>query len=147
MPCEMCGNETNLTKAEIEGVELSVCSNCAKHGKVKRTAPRRDFKKIQREEVVFNVVDNFATLIKQCRDSRGMSQEEFSKIINEKQSLLAKWEHGDLKPRVDIARKLGKLLEKNFIAREQSTPTTFENKKVSEEFTLGDMIKVRKRRK
>ena len=75
-----------------------------------------------------------------------MNQEEFSKFINERESVLNKWENGSLKPRLDIARKLEKRLKISLIEKEEIKTIEMEKKKSSEGFTLGDFIKVRKRK-
>ena len=34
MKCEMCGKETNLVRARIEGAEMTVCEKCSRFGTV-----------------------------------------------------------------------------------------------------------------
>jgi uncharacterized protein (TIGR00270 family) len=142
MVCEMCGRSGNLVVAEVEGVDLKVCPGCAKHGVVKKSfTPRLPAKRIS--EVEYKVVDNFAALLKSARGNR--SQEDFSKYLNERESVVAKWEGGSLRPRVDVARRIGRLLRINLVARDSSESIEVKQEK-SDELTLGDFVKVRKRK-
>ncbi len=148
----MCGKESRLIIADVEGGELKVCSNCVKYGQVKKSSPqarRTQFKhkkNISKPQQEFKVVSNYGQLIKSARDGRKMKQEDFAKFINERESVLGKWEKGLLKPRLDIARKLEKKLNINLVEKEEVKAVDMEKKKPSEGFTLGDFIKIRKRK-
>ena len=164
--CEMCGRESRLVTAEIEGGELRVCNNCAKFGKIKSGsfAPRAQrgvsrgsggfgssgrFKRsfAKKEEPQFGIVKNYSSLIRASREKKGLSQEDFAKSLNEKESIVAKWEHGTLRPRIDVARRLEKVLGIKLVKREEdSSEKTELPRKKSDELTLGDFIKVRKRK-
>lgn len=160
--CEMCGKEARLVTADIEGGELNVCSNCTKYGTVKKSfrgnlssSPSRERSSSVRrhfavkEEPSFRIVDNYSSLIRSAREKRDMSQEDFAKSLNERESLIAKWEQGSLKPRINIARKLEKKLGVKLVVKEETDGEDLKSeksKKVSDEFTLGDFIKVRKRK-
>jgi len=146
--CEMCGKEAPVVAAEIEGVELKVCPVCAKFGKIVPNY-RRDFHRPAKiEQVVpeYKVVNDFSSLLRNARNSRNLSQEDFAKMLNERESALAKWEQGSLNPDIDVARKIGKILSINLIEKDENTAVKPEVKAgKSDEFTLGDFIKVRKR--
>jgi len=153
--CEMCGKDAPLIKADVEGTELDVCGNCARYGTVKKDYSgnnygpgRKGF--LEKEKLESKVVDNFANLIRTAREKKNMKQEDFSKMLNERESLVAKWEHGSLKPRIDTVRKIGKILGINLLEKigESKTEETAEAKAKADkdEFTLGDFIKVRKRK-
>lgn len=146
----MCGREGSLRLAEIEGGELNVCSNCSKYGTVKSKGFRvKNFspnKKSFRNKVVpeFRVVRNYSQLIRNARELKGMTQEDFAKSLNEKESILAKWESGTLKPRIGIARRLERILEIKLVEKDEVVPLNKDDKKkkvVDDEFTLGHFIK------
>jgi putative transcription factor len=147
--CEMCGQDSYLRLVNVDGAELNVCKNCAKYGEVKKKkvfknpANNNFHKKDQKE---FRIVNNFSSLIRSAREKKNISQEDFAKSINEKESIVAKWEHGDLKPRLSIARKLGKILGLRLIEEDKVVDAELEKKKKADGFTLGDFIKVRKRK-
>ena len=146
----MCGKESRLVVADVEGGELKVCSNCAKYGTVKKSSVRvaRHFKfKSNRDDgPQFKVVDNYSTLIRSAREKKEMNQEDFAKFLNEKESIVAKWEHGSLKPRIGVARRIGKVLGVNLIEKDVENSEVKLKKSRSSEFTLADFVKVRKRR-
>jgi len=156
--CEMCGKDAPLVKADVEGTELEVCNNCAGYGTVKKgysgnnyNLRRNGFRKNEKPE--FKVVDNFASLIRNARDQKGMTNKDFAGMLNERESLVAKWENGSLKPRIDTARKIGKILSINLLekigptkAEKEEKEDTIGGKASKDEFTLGDFIKVRKRK-
>ncbi|PIN76435.1 TIGR00270 family protein [Candidatus Woesearchaeota archaeon CG10_big_fil_rev_8_21_14_0_10_36_11] len=147
--CEMCGREGDILKAEVEGVELNVCFGCSKYGSVKKrgyASISRSFEKhSSKEEPSFQVVHNFASLLRSYRERNSMTQEDFAKFLNERESVVAKWESGSLKPRIDTARVLERKLNIRFVEMDTETKQVDTKKKVSHEFTLGDFIKVRKR--
>jgi len=155
----MCGKEGNLILAEIEGGELSVCSGCSKYGTVKKKSyghgtrtfssgtNRKSFSK-QQNKPEFRIVRNYSQLIRKAREQKCMTQEEFANSLNEKESILAKWESGTLRPRLNIARQLERLLNLVLVEKDVVGSVEIDKKKKgpSDELTLGDFIKVRKRK-
>ena len=73
-----------------------------------------------------------------------MSQEDFAKFLNERVSVIQKWEANSLKPRIDIARQLERKLSVRLVIRDQIKKVELKHEK-SDELTLGDFVKVRKR--
>jgi len=151
--CEMCGRESQLVLAEVEGGELNVCSGCLKYGTRKKnvnsgmnhSVPGKKFAKIERIE--FKVVNNYSNLIRSARESKNLKQEDFAKFLNEKESILTKWESGNLKPRLDVARRLERVLGIRLVERDVIGKVEKQEKqKAAAEFTLGDFIKTRKRK-
>lgn len=144
--------------AEVEGVELNVCPDCARHGIIQRrtTAPSATpsavsaFSSrpllISQEKPEFKVVDNFSSLLRSAREKRGMKQEDFAKLLNERESIIAKWESNSLKPRIDAASKMGRILGINLVEEDMEVAAKMEAGKRGDELTLGDFVKVRKRR-
>ncbi len=143
--CNLCGKETELVTAIIEGTELKVCNNCARHGKVLRK-PQEFTKRvfIQKKEIEYNIVENYAELIRKKREKLQLTQEDFSKKLNERLSIMQKIENSQMKPPIGLAKKLEKELDIKLLeeVKESSAETTKEKK---EAFTIGDFIKVRKR--
>jgi len=152
--CEMCGASGSLTSADVEGVELKLCQKCTKYGSVKKpsssssSSQQKSFTKPFKKEEgpVLKIVDNYASLIRLAREKKGMSQEDFSKFLNERESEVSKWEQGVMSPRFGIARKIGKLLHINLIEKE-SEKKPFEPEKIKADgMTLGDFIKKPRRK-
>ncbi|MEW5896436.1 MAG: multiprotein bridging factor aMBF1 [Nanoarchaeota archaeon] len=148
--CEMCGKEAKLIAAEIENVEMKVCSGCVKFGRVKRSSsPSRfqNFKaKAQLPELPqVKIVSNYAALLRSARERKGMTQEDFAKYINEKESLVQKWESGHLKPNVNTAKKLESFLGITLVTKDEEISSPAETHRKAEGFTIGDFIKVKKK--
>ena len=147
--CEMCGKETNLVKADVEGVELNVCSACSKYGTVKKkfsshTGPRGKsnfkHKQFRKEKPELRIVHNYSSLIRSTREAKSMTQEDFAKLLNERESVVAKWESGNLRPNLNVARKLERKLGVVLIENDKKSTDKVELKKKKDSFTLGDFI-------
>jgi len=65
--------------------------------------------------------------------------------LQEKESIVTKWESGSLQPEVVVARKVGKILGLSVVEWEKPEPLP-QQKSRSDVLTLGDMITVRKRK-
>ena len=146
--CEMCGKESFLKTADVEGVDLKLCGNCVKFGTVKKQAYQPKISKsfVKYDGPTFLIVKDYSTKIRQAREAKGMSQEDFAKFLNERESVIQKWESGHLKPRIGVARKIGKILHIRLLEREGAEKAEeIKKSKPSDELTLGDFIKVRKR--
>ena len=143
--CEMCGASGFLINVDVEGVELKVCNNCKKYGKVKRSfsSPSSPYKKTfkKQEGPALKIVGNYASLIRSAREKKGMSQEDFAKFLSERESIVSKWEQGVMKPRFGIARKIGKILHINLIEKEGEKKPFEQQKSKADGMTLGDFIK------
>ena len=146
--CDLCGSENKLIRAEIEGVLLNVCDSCGKHGNVLGEVPKKVIipvkKKIIREVIEESIVSSFSDIIKQSRIEKELKQEDFAKLLNERESLVHKWENGILTPSIDTAKKIGKLLGINLIERVKESKIELD-KIESGAMTLGDVIKIKKR--
>ena len=136
--------------AELEGGVFQVCANCARYGKIKRSSEsyssysKPKFKPVEGPEI--KIVENFAQLIRQARERSNLSQEDFARLINEKESIISKWETGSLRPGIDAAKRIGRALGTNFVKEEAVDNSKMEVKKRSDELTLGDFIKIKKRK-
>lgn len=153
MNCDMCGKESNLSRVLVEGTEMSVCNDCKKYGKYLgpvKEPKKEEIKKenemtedIEEKEDIEIVVSDFAKKIRSARNKKNMKQEEFAKMISEKESMIHKLETGDFKPSLELARKLEKKLNIKLIEtyHEEFKPNKKEN---SGPLTIGDLIKIKK---
>ncbi len=153
----MCGREESLVAAEVEGAELNICPACAKHGQVKKMPGPSSFfsagrlfsseqKFVQKEKLEFKVTDGYPSLLRSAREKLGMNQEDFAKLLNERESVVAKWESGGLKPRIEAARQIGRILGINLVEEDEEVGGKIELSRKNDEPTLGDFVKVRKRK-
>lgn len=148
MQCELCGKDTELFTAVVEGTPLKVCANCGKFGKVLRKVQPAAISRpaaVKREPVqVERVVSDYATRIKNAREKRNMTQIDFSKHINVKESLIHKMETGHFEPQIDIARKMEKILHISLVEiREETAVISQEKEEKSAGMTIGDIIRLK----
>jgi putative transcription factor len=153
--CEMCGREAELFKAIVEGAPLEVCGGCARFGKIVskpqlRNPEKKQFQRApmpKRKEVVELISQDYSEKIRNAREKLGLTQEEFSKKLNERESFMQKIESGQMKPSIDMARKLEKelhiILVENFEEGEVPIETP---KSKADGFTLGDFIKDKRKK-
>lgn len=151
----MCGKPAeDLARTLIEGVELEVCRDCSKFGKVIANVRRPSAKEQgkqwikkqalqQKEEKIELIVEDYAELVKKKRESMGLSQKDFAVKINEKESLIHKIETGAFEPPIALAKKLEKILHVKLI---EGHDEKFVNSRSGRDmgFTLGDFIKLKK---
>ena len=152
MSCDMCGKEERLFKTDVEGSILNLCNGCSKFGKVisvvreeRKEVKQKIVLKPKEEEIVLEVVSGYGDIIKRKREELGIKQEDFAKKINEKASLIHKIEINHFEPPIELARKIEKFLHIKLIEQEEIKSGKGTTTK-SEHFTIGDFVKVRKRK-
>ncbi|MCD4740596.1 multiprotein-bridging factor 1 family protein [archaeon] len=143
MKCEICGDNTYKPQTiSVEGSRMKVCDKCARYGTVVRSfAPKRY---VRREEKRLDLVENYALLIHQNREKMGITQEELGKKINESESIIRRLETHKMHPSEALARKLERVLRLKLLVPAEESKISL-NKSSKEEFTLGDMARIRKR--
>jgi len=143
--CEMCGSETSLVLANIEGVELKVCKNCSAFGKiVRRPIKTASIKKIiqkPQKETIEIVNEDYSKLIREKREKMGLKQKELAKFLNERESIIHKMESNEYTPSIELARKLEKQLNIKLIEQKEIEPQNLKAK--TQEYTIGDIIKIK----
>ena len=143
--CDMCGRQGEIVTAEVEKVEMKVCQNCARFGTVKRRADSiRVLQKRIHQEQPFKVVSDYASILRQSREKQKLSQEDFARLLQEKESIVAKWEQGRMQPSVEVAKRLERILGVSLVIEEVEQPFEKDKNVRRDGFTLGDFIKKRK---
>lgn len=150
MRCELCGKETGLVSAVVEGVQMQVCAPCGAFGKVlRRVAPPRSAvpAKQKAEPVqVERLVEDFGQRIRVAREKRGLTQSDFAKLIQLKESLVHKLETGHFEPTIEQARKLEHTLGIALVeTREESIMITPRKESASAGLTIGDILKLKQK--
>jgi putative transcription factor len=156
----MCGAKEGIYKAKIEGSLLNVCQGCTKFGKVisaiqppklpekakhERQILTQSSPAISQNEITEVFVENYHEIIKRRREELNLTQEEFAKKINEKESIIHKLETGSFEPNMVLARKIEKFLKIHLIEQTALSNEDVEKPTKNEEYTLGDFIVVKKR--
>jgi putative transcription factor len=166
MRCEVCGRKIREApmRVVIEGAKLTVCTECSKHGKATWEEPMKTSVMPQRQSATSlsmpnrapiqikkriitarvdtsnELVEDYAEVIRQARETLGLSTEDLGKKINEKESVLRKIETGKMAPNELLVSKLERTLKIKLLVpvAEEKVPLP---KATSREFTLGDVMK------
>lgn len=152
MQCEICGKDTELIKAIVEGTELNVCEKCGSFGKIVNmpaqdiiSKPVKQYKPIVEE--VEAIVSDYGPKIKNARESMKLNQKEFALKLFERESIIRKIENNAMEPTFALAKKIEKLCSIKLIEKE----TIEHNKKAidfkSEGLTIGDLLKTQNEKK
>ncbi|MEM3326637.1 MAG: multiprotein bridging factor aMBF1 [Thermoproteus sp.] len=155
--CDICGApiEGQPYVIKLDNAVLHVCRRCAAtYGAVpiteqqqqKRASPpppRRVQPPPPRRAVErYEVVEEYAEVIRRARESLGLSREALASYIGVKESILRRIESGQLVPDVQLARKLERALGvKVLVPTQQAEEGT--GAPARRELTLGDVAEVR----
>ncbi len=151
MRCEMCGSDTDLFNAEIEGAMMQVCKSCGSHGEIQSRVeePEPEPEETTEEpaseddeqEPITIVVDDYPERVKSAREERGLSQKEMAQRLGEKKSIIHKIETGGVKPSDALAETLENFLDITLL-EEFEDETDMETGSVDGEVTIGDAIEI-----
>jgi len=156
MRCEVCGAEIRGEPyyRVIEGGRMTVCGRCAKFGttdwdpsrpQIRRTssipAPRRPRNELEAAEVM-ELVDDYGLKIKKARQKKGLSVEDFARMINEKESVVKNLEREEFTPDSKLVRKIRNTLQVDVLEAPETGTRTQATSKPSSGRTLGDLLKV-----
>lgn len=161
--CEICGRELGQSEAKrvvVEGSLLIVCQDCFTKLSKKTTVREEQRKPIihrdkglvkktqfsqprQRSIEEYEVVEDYATRVKTARERIGWSQEVLAQKIGEGVNVVKRIETGKLKPSIELAKKLEKILGVRLLEPvvDEETKTTTRSKR-DDYLTIGDLIDV-----
>jgi putative transcription factor len=160
----MCGQDVpKLRKITVEGSVLSVCQNCMKFGSGSESSkggegvavPDTITERLERREKRLKTRDvyeqageelalDYPERIRRARAQIGLSQEDLAKKINEKKSVVAKLEHGDMVPDEKLVKKLERTLDIS-LKEKLSSVAKPQKSEQTKGMTLGDFIKIKKK--
>lgn len=161
MRCEICGKKIvgQPITTKIDGSAMKVCKDCSKFGKIQRppskpahgrrpqgaarggkTPQRRP----RRRETTYELLEDHNVIIRQAREKKGWSREDFGKKINEKVSVVSRIETGHMVPDIKLARKIERIL--GVVLLEKLEDTTDEEFKAGslQGATIGDIARIKK---
>lgn len=156
LSCDICGRSPVRAQILVEGAKLLACGACMGSGKVlhrfhdEESGPAIDAPKPAPELGGEDIVDDWATVIRQARDRVKLPLAVVAERISEKESYLDAIENGRLMPSLVVARKLEKelgirLIEKS-TASVAPSPAAAPSGKFSTP-TLADMLSPEKKKK
>ncbi|MFP3200178.1 MAG: multiprotein bridging factor aMBF1 [Thermoproteus sp.] len=153
--CDICGApiEGQPYVVKLDNAVLHVCRRCAaSYGAVSATEPQtqrraappppRRMSAARRSADRYEVVEEYAEVIKRARESMGLSREALASYIGVKESVLRRVESGQLVPDVQLARKLEKALGVKLLVPAQQGEADA-GAPARKELTLGDVAEVR----
>ena len=105
-----------------------------------RQTSRRDI--LQSDQVL---IDDYGEVIKQARKAKGLSLEEFAQLINEKASIIQKLEKSEFNPPESLVVKIERKLEISL--KEEVAPPIFTGTTSKKDTTLGDVVKLKKKKR
>ncbi|MBL7167808.1 TIGR00270 family protein [Candidatus Bathyarchaeota archaeon] len=155
MLCEVCGAEIRGEPYYriIERGRMTVCGRCAKFGttdwdpsrpQVRRTnsrpAPRRPRNEMEAAEVM-ELVNDYGIMIKKARQKKGLSVEDFARMISEKESVVKNLERGQFTPDSKLVRKIKNTLQVDVLEAPETGTRTQVTSRPTSGRTLGDLLK------
>lgn len=155
MLCEVCGAEIRGQpyRRIIEGGKMTVCGRCASFGTDEwsptrprdrmrsRPTPRRPRSEVEAAETEA-MVENYGGLIRKTRQKMGMTVEDFSRKINEKESVIKKLEKEELNPDRKLIQKLKNTLKIELLEVGGAQVGAPVSRRVSTGRTIGDIWKL-----
>jgi len=159
MGCDLCGKTGALWVCAVEGTEMQLCEKCKSYGAVKRAvastqAPPPKKKEgvavssypsqramPERVEKTEQVVANFAARIKQARERLGLKQDEFAKKLNIRESMLHKYETGNLTPDLETAAALARALKIKLVEEVEEKTSVSGVRRNAGPLTIGDIFR------
>ena len=158
--CEMCGAPLKGKGITVsyEGSIITVCPSC--YNKIKKAAKVVDEKQLIKKneakkkikalapklstEVELEVVDDYYKLIKEARERLGLSQQQLAQQLKVSENIIKRFESGKLKPTIQQARQLEKILGIKLLRPVESEE---ESEEADFELTLGDVVNIREGKK
>ncbi len=158
--CEMCGTRIvgRAYRAVVDGVEMVLCASCymklARSGRAilvreprkPRTLPRKPIPKPRRPSLeLYDIVEDYDERIRKARESKGWTRAALAQKLRISEAMLRKIESGKMKPPIDLAKKIEKLLKIQILEPvEIMEEEEEEYRREPGTLTLGDVVVVRK---
>ncbi len=163
--CELCGAPIKGKGITVsyEGSVITVCNSC--YAKIKGHSKIVDPKKItsslkekpkqqtQRQRIpsskleskedVWEIVDDYPKLIRQARESLGMTTKDLAQKLKVQENVIKRFELGKLKPTLQQARELERILSIRLLVKVEDKGEEISTTKAKYELTLGDIVNVR----
>ncbi|MEM1618970.1 MAG: multiprotein bridging factor aMBF1 [Desulfurococcaceae archaeon] len=158
--CEMCGRDIeskNAKRAVVEGSLLILCPEC--YSRLSKQTIVRDIestrpptsKPAAKQRIItrpakliedLEVVEDYASRIRSARESLGWSQEVLAQKTGETVSTIKRIESGRLKPSIELARKLERVLGVKLLEPVVQEGASSKPSDSISYLTIGDIINV-----
>jgi len=142
MICEICGIRKASRKILLEGAWINVCEVCAREINIKeeiKTTKKVEKGKVEKKIELYEefIDEKFYEKLRRYRESKNLKQEEMAKLLGIKESLYKSLEEGRIKPSIDLARKIEKIIGEKIIVKERLDE---KNDKKEFKLTVADVI-------
>ncbi|MDY6774417.1 MAG: multiprotein bridging factor aMBF1 [Candidatus Nanohaloarchaea archaeon] len=144
--CEMCGEDGDLKKTEVEGARLKLCEDCREVGEVVETGSSGTTRTRSRSKDSTpdeEVLPGYGSEVKQAREARDMSVDDLADALKEKNSVVKRVESENLTPDRKLARKFETELGVEIYGTPPEEPQSGTGSSTGEK-TIGDVAEVRK---
>lgn len=155
--CELCGSVIHGKGITVnyEGSTITVCPTCyskiKSHAKIVENKKQnniqlRQTKKTQ-AETIWEIVDDYPKIIREARESHGMSTKELAQKLKVQENIVKRIETGKLKPTIQLAKDLERILSIKILVKSEENEDSNSKNVNNYELTLGDIINIREGRK
>lgn len=151
--CEVCGVEIRgpAYRAEVDGVEMTLCPSCyyklSRSGRARLVRRRQEKKRraIPRRPRIemYDIVPDYDARIREAREAKGWTQAVLAQKLRISEAMLRKIEAGKLKPTIDLAKRIEKLLHIELLVPTELEEEDYEAPPPGS-LTLGDIVVVRR---
>lgn len=141
--CELCGRQTDERYiANIENVELRVCTRCAKgrHVSPEVTQQRKSFSSSSaKAEASDEIVEDYGNRIRAAREQMKIPVKVLAEMISEKEGVISRVEQQKMVPPDTLRKKLEHALK---IKLTEAAPesSSYHGSGRAEEATLGEFV-------
>lgn len=153
--CDICGApiEGRPYVIKLDNAVLHVCKRCAalyganvveeRQEQPRRISPQPKRPPPPRQESRYEIIEEYAEVIKSARESMGLTREALASYLGVKESVLRRIESGQLMPDIQLAKKLEKALGVKLLvpARQAEEPSSSGGPRRG--LTLGDVAELR----
>lgn len=171
--CDICGRETQVFRYRIEGAEVVACASCGRHGtliedKSQSNSKNQTFRgsypklkmdqrpaskpKVQSQQNYSKkgekvLIEHYGRVITSTRDKMGITRQELAKSLFIRETLLAKIESENIRPKDEVIKKIEKALNISLFEESTEVASQFTNQQTnSRSMTLGDFATIRKKK-
>jgi putative transcription factor len=166
--CPICGSIIwgKGQRVLLEGAKITVCHNCAQHGVKIKKSPRNiqvsksspyQTKKPRKPKTFktdfgsdLELISDFASKIRNKRNSLGLNQDQFAQKLNEKPSLMRRIETGKVEPTIKLAKKIEEIYDIKLLKKTNEVEASVQDTKYMKKTTgtsLGDIAFIKKKNK
>jgi len=158
--CEICGMPIvgRPYYAEVDGVEMVLCASCyLKLTRSGRARPLRRPKPVRQASTSrrraargvadLEIVEDYDYKIRSAREAKGLTTAELASKLRVSEALLRKIEQGKLKPSIELARKMERILGVKLVVPVEEPEVEAEEQPLPEYPTFGDVVVIRKNEK